>query len=201
MRSVNYLIAFLAFALCILLGWWLRSQWSSSSNQQSEINIAINTFQEVARLATVEMPIEEILSHEKYNSYDWDIFSGKMIYKASGKVVAGINLDDLNIEIDSTKRVIYFHRHPKPEILYVESDISYYDIQEGLFFSFESEDFNEVQRIGRDALLKAAKESNVSDLAEQKWEQVLSNFEPLLQALGWKVIDQSTISIPDQLKK
>ncbi len=195
MLKARNIVLLTTLVLAFFLGWYFRSNLFPGSSTKTDINLVMNTFKEVANLSTVEMPLSEILSHKKYYTYDWDIFSGKLIYKATGKVVAGIDVEELNLEIDSLTKTVYFNRNIEPKIHYVECDISYYDIQEGLFFSFESEDFNEVQKIGKETLSEAAQKSDILQIAEKRWEQILTQFENLLKASGWTMIHQSEIKI------
>lgn len=200
-RKGSYILILGLLVLSFLGGWWMNHSTSPTENTTTDIQITLSTMKQVAKMATVELNVSEILSHEKFIGYDWDIFKGKVIYKIKGNVVAGYNIDKLEFKVDSLNKIVYFTQDLEPEILFIESDISYYDIQEGLFFSFEKEDYNKVQNLGKEAILESAMSSDILSRAKERYEELFDTFVSNLKAAGWEVKIRPEIIMPKHLKE
>ncbi|HKK87799.1 MAG TPA: DUF4230 domain-containing protein [Saprospiraceae bacterium] len=187
MRNLKNLFFLILLLLVFALGWWGKARIDKTSKTEIEAEVAIGMLQNVLKLATVEQELSEVLTRRQFRSYDWDVFSGKMIYKLQGKVAAGYDLEGMNIRIDSLEKKVTISGMNAPELLYVEADIQFYDITEGLFFEFEEDDYNQIMRIGKQELIKAAKDNGILEQASKKGSEALNHLKEVLQTVGWEL--------------
>lgn len=187
MRNLKYLLFLVVLPLVFALGWWGKSRMDSAKSAEVEAEVALGMLQNVLKLATVEQELSEVLTRRQFRSYNWELFSGKMIYKLEGKVAAGYDLEGMNVQIDSLEKKVTISGMNTPQLLYVESDVQFYDISEGLFFEFGEDDYNEIMRIGKQELIRAAKENGILKQAEEQGAEAAEHLGQVLQAVGWEL--------------
>ena len=187
MRHLKYVFFFVVLLLAFVLGWWGKSELDRPPETEVKAEVAVGMLQNVLKLATVEQELSEVLTRRQFRSYDWEVFSGKMIYKLQGRVAAGYDLEGMTIGVDSLEKKLTISGLHAPELLYTEVDVQFYDISEGLFFEFGEEDYNQVMRIGKQELIKAAKENGILDQAGKQGEEALGHLRQVLEAIGWEL--------------
>lgn len=187
MRNLKYFFFLVLLLLVFVLGWWGKARMDKAPKTEIEAEVALGMLQNVLKLATVEQELSEVLTRRQFRSYDWDVFSGKMIYKLHGKVAAGYDLEGMDIRIDSLEKKVTISGMNAPELLYVDADIQFYDITEGLFFEFEEDDYNQIMRIGKQELIKAAKDNGILERAVKKGSEALNHLKEVLRAVGWEL--------------
>jgi len=155
------------------------------SSQDS--SILLERINKVYKMVLVEGEFTELLSHRDYYGYDLPGFRKKAIIKIQAKVLAGYNLDSLKIVVDETNKVLKLQKWPSPEILAIDSDISYYDIDNGWFNSFTPEELTKLTRDGKDLIRKKAEESTLLPTAEKQAIQMLEMIQLLAESSGYRV--------------
>lgn len=87
-------------------------------------------------------------------------------------------------DIDENNKRVKLTEFPKPEILSIETDYQYYNIEEQFFNLFSKEDLANIQREGKNQIKEAAIQSHLPITAAEQIEIVLKE---LLNAKGWKL--------------
>lgn len=176
------------------------NRWQTEQQSYSELSLILQGTQEVIKLATVEQEFTEIVSHEQFNYYNWNVLKGKLIFKVTGRVAAGYDIANGFMELDSANKLVILNIPKEASILYLESDVSYYDIQEGLFFEFDERDYTEIQKKAKSTIQKAALDSKVLRRAEDRMNHIISNLEKQLNHVGWKLKRRTSEYIPMPLR-
>ena len=151
-------------------------------------SVLLEKVKKVCKLVTVEGSFSELYSHEDYQYYDFYPFRKKALLKLKAKVTAGYDLEKITFETDEIAQTIYISNIPKPEILTVDTEISYYDISEGTFNSFSSKELTDLNKNARAFIIQKANESSLLKQAEQEGESMLELVKVVLEEAGWKVI-------------
>lgn len=152
-------------------------------------------------MTMVEQQISEVLTRRQFSGYNWDILSGKIIYKVEGKVAAGYDLEGIRIDMDSLNRRIIISGIQDPQLLYVESDVQFYDVREGLFFEFSENDYNELMDLAESELRRSAREGGILIRAQEQFSENLEQISLAVESLGWKLEIKETSRLPDHLLK
>lgn len=178
------LVAILLLALFIMRQFSLPNPEVKSETNSSVLLERIN---KVYKMVVIEGEFTELLSYKDYYGYDLPGFRKKAIIKVDAKVLVGYNLDSLRIEIDETNKVLKLQKWPEPEILAIDSDISYYDIDNGWFNSFTPEELTKLTKEGKELIRKKANESKLIPAARKQAQQMFDMITVLAESNGYTV--------------
>ncbi len=182
----------LLFALAIgiyIARWWYSND---APKRKEEAQILLEHTKNVSKLVTLEGYFSEIYSEE--DSKDYYLFSStkKILLKVKAKVSAGYDLSNMKVEADQTQKVLHISNIPEPTIIAVEPDISYYDIANGVFNQFTSEDYT---RLNKKAVETIRTQALNSDFMTTVKTQGIKNFDALrvlAQSMGWSIIFENS---------
>lgn len=191
----NYFPIFVGTLLTLLLILLITKQWLNfklETKTEQTATVLLEKINKVYKLVVVEGEFAEILSHHDYYGFDLPGFRKKAIIKIEAKVSVGYNLDSLRLQTDETNKVIRVQKWPEPEILSIDSDISYYDIDNGVFNSFTPQELTKITQEAKEAIRIKAKNSSLIPAARQQQQQMLDMIRMLAESSGWTVeIDPS----------
>jgi len=186
MKKIAFVIGLIAIVLLVFFGtryWYTKN--SITVEEESEILLErINT---VTKLITVEGEFSEIYDYKDYWKYDLSPFRKKALVRIKGKVSVGHNLNNLKIEAFPEQKLIIIKNVPRPEILSVDHQISYYDLTQGTFNSFTPKDYNKINENAKELIRKKAEESILMKTAEDQGIQLLEMIRFMTEQMGWKV--------------
>jgi len=111
-----------------------------------EPTLVLNKMRSVAKLVTVEGEFTNIMDYKDHRWFNAGPFTRKAIVKMNATVSVGYNLEDITMEAFPDEEKIVIGNIPAPEIIAIDSDLEYYDIQEGLFNSFGAEELTDLNR-------------------------------------------------------
>lgn len=156
--------------------------------------VLLESMREVAKVIAVEGNFSEIYSHEDYYSFDIVAFRKKALLRVEAKVSVGYNLENMQITADDTARKIIISNLPQPEILSVDHDIDYYDIQEGAFNSFTPKEFSDINARAKQFIEEKVKSdgSYLFNAAEKQKNRMLETLGILAQTAGYELIYEAS---------
>lgn len=136
-----------AFILGILLARWYFVRTKPVVTENS--TVLLERIKQVAKLVTVEGYFSEIYDYKDYYGYDLSFFRKKALLRVKAKVSVDYDLEKMKITALPDTRTIRINGIPPAEILSIEHDLDYYDLQEGLFNSFSPEDHSKLNANAR----------------------------------------------------
>jgi hypothetical protein len=74
---------------------------------------------------------------------------------------------------------------PPIELLSIEHDLDYYDVQEGMFNSFSTEDYNKLNSNAKEYIRKKAMESDLLKTAAEQKNLWLETIRFIAESAGW----------------
>jgi len=149
--------------------------------------VLLEKVQRVAKMITVEGYFSELYDHEDYYNYDISIFRKKAILKVRGKVSIGYDLEKMEFDVNPVKRELVIRYFPDPEVLSVDTDVSYFDIQEGLFNSFDEEDLTKLNSKAKELIRQKANQSDLMLQAEDQANDIRDLIIFIAEESGWTV--------------
>ncbi len=171
---------FLAFKLGSLLG-FPKTKTSESST------VLLEKIRTVCKLVTAEGEFSEIYSYKESYPIDWSWFTKKALIRVKAKVSVGYDLSKLNIEPDEKNHTIVISGLPSAEILSVDHDLDYYDVTEGLFASFSTEDYNKINAGAKEFIIAQVQKSSLMQVADKKRDELLDVIRYMVEQAGWNV--------------
>ena len=112
----------------------------------------------------------------------------------NAKAQVGYDLKKLKLTADNDRKRIVLNEFPAPEVLSIEPDIQFYDIKNGLFNSFSSNDLTELNQQAKNHIRDKIPESGLLDTARKEALQAVLLIEKIVETIGWK-LDYSALEL------
>lgn len=161
--------------------------WQPKTVTQSS-TVVLEKVNKVFKLVTVEAQLSEILEHEEFYGVNYWPFQKKALIRVQGKVLAGYDLESINMIIDEKSQTITIQKWPTPQILSIDHEMAYYDVSNGIFNQFSIDDYNDLQKVAKKKIEEAAKESGILETAEEQFNDVKTMMKEIVESSGWKMI-------------
>jgi len=146
----------------------------------------INEVRSLARLETIQYSVEKIITAEVRQEVFGPLFGDRLLFVAHGVVIAGIDLNNLEVSDLNLQEGVLMVRLPDAEIFItaVNNEKSYvYDRQTGLFTKGEQDLEMLVRQAAEEEIYQAALDDGILDQASVNAEAYLLK---MFGALGYK---------------
>lgn len=201
----SVLEAFLGLVLGAILMYWLFSLFRKKkskevTNQQS--TVLLDKIKSVCKLISVEGDFAEIYHYENTKGGLMNLLNSKkkalIIVKAKAHI--GYDLQKLELKADNKNKRIILTNFPEPEVLSIEPELQYYDVKNGLFNSFSSEDLTKVNQEAKDHIKQKIPESGLMQTARKEALQAVLLVEKIVETIGW-TLDYSSLEVTNKEKQ
>ena len=188
--TVKQLLFILIIGVIIMAGFWVYMKSRLFEVRKAEnTTIVLEKIKTVTKLISVEGQFSELYNYKESYEYDFfNLFSKKILLRVNAQVSVGYDFEKVNISIDSLNRTVTLNELPQPEILSIDHDLDYYDISEGTFNRFTTEEYNMINRKAKELIASKAKNTPLLATAEKQKSEYLTMMEMALQSAGWKLI-------------
>ena len=198
---MRYITGIILFLLAIVLGGWLSYQFLNNPGKEItnvESSVLLEKVEKVCKLVTVEGNFVELYDEENIRNFTiylplpstWS-FSKEATLEVRGKVLVGFDMENIKITADSTNKIIQLSNLPAPEILSIDHEVKYKDLEESFFNAFTPEDYTRLNRNAKEVLRKKAEESRLLEEAVQQGNQMLDVIRFMAEGFGWTLILES----------
>ena len=147
--------------------------------------ILLERIKKVAKLITVEGEFANVHQYKDPGSWNLSITTKKAIMRVKARVSVGYDMQKIKWEVDSVNKIIRIRDMPEPEILSIDHDVEYYDIQEGMFNSFSEEELTNINTVIKNRLRKEAENGPLMDKAREEGLESLEIIQILVEQAGW----------------
>ncbi|NNF33853.1 MAG: DUF4230 domain-containing protein [Saprospiraceae bacterium] len=194
MKKYKNIIIIIIFLLALATAWWMGFKSSMFQRYQEEnATVLLNRIEKVMKLIAVEGNISEVYDYKEYHSFDISPFRKKALVRVNAKVSAGYDFEKMTIDIDETNKIIRVTHFPEAEILSIDHDLDYYDISQGTFNRFTTEDYNMINSRAKEYVAEKAKDSDLLQAAEEQKQDLIDMINLLIQSGGWTLKVQEPI--------
>lgn len=158
--------------------------------------VLLEKVRNVCKLVMVEGEFAEIYNHQNNKSYLFKLFSSKKkaLLQVQAKVHIGYDLKKLEILSDNFNKTIILKKFPEPEVLFFESNLKIYDIENGVFNRFSPEEISNFQVDSKQFILDKIPESSLMESAQKEAKQAIEIMENIVSTIGWK-LDYSQLEL------
>ncbi len=166
-------------------------------NQQ----ILMERVKKVTKLITVEGEFSNI--HQYNDSYwsDVSFLRKKALIKVKARVSMGYDLKKAQFEVDAVNKVMRVRNLPEPEILSIDHDLQYYDIQEGMFNSFNEAELTSIGAVAKKKLRQEAMNGPLMEQAREEGIESLEIIKLLVEQAGWRFEVENNVIEPSPAPK
>ena len=190
------LIALILIA-CFGAGIWMANYWRNqkeASISRSQSTVLLEQVRKVCKLVTVEGTFTELYNDtniRKMTFYlplptSWN-FSKTALLEVKGKVLVGYDLEKIKITADSTNRVIRISNLPQPEILSIDHDVRFTNMDESFFNGFTKEDYTRLAQNAKAMLREKAVEQKLLEEAAAQGNQLFDVMKFMVEGAGWRL--------------
>lgn len=155
----------------------------------------VESIKKVFKIVCAEGQFNELYDFEETRNFLSFIPSTKkalVIVKA--KVLVGYDFEKCTWEINEAAKTITLLNFPEAELLAVESDYQYYNMENGLFNKFDKNDLTLMQHQGKKQIEAAALKSHLPKFAAQQMRTILAE---VLHSKNWALENADKIALPE----
>ena len=174
----------------------LYKQWKTKKATSAQSIILLDKIKRVCKFITVEGDFAEIYHYEDVKEKFLKLITSrkKALVVINAKAHVGFDLNKLKMDANQkTKQVVLTH-FPQPEVLSIETNINYYDKQDGMFNKFEASDLTELHTKAKAHIQDKSPESGLFNVARGEALEAIQLIESIVQTIGWK-LDYSALKI------
>lgn len=199
----GFVDAILGSILGAIVMYWLYGRFNRKKGKelvQHQSTIILDRIKRVCKLVSVEGDFAEIYNYENTKEGFLKMTSKKKaLVLINAKAQVGYDLKKVKLSADTSRKTIVLNEFPQPEVLSVESDIKFYDIKNGLFNSFDSEDLTELNQQANSHIRGKIPESGLMETAKKEALEAVLIIEKIVETIGWK-LDYSALELSHQEK-
>ncbi len=110
--------------------------------------------------------------------------SKKALVIAKAKVLVGFDFSKMKFSLDEDTKQMVIEHFPKPEILSIDTDYKFYDVDNGIFNKFNHEDYTNLLTDAKQAMNDKALSSDLPRIANNQVQMMMYQ---LAASMNWKV--------------
>lgn len=199
---MDFIFGLLLGALVVGVVFYLYRSYFVKNKTEEQSVVLLEKIRNVSKFITVESDFSEILHFSDAKNILLNLVSShkKAIVLANSKVMVGFDMKQMRIQPDPKNKRLSITHFPEPQVLSIQIDVEYYDVQNGLFNKFEAKDLTELNKKVKENIEKKIPESGILLSANEKAIETVRMIEQIVETFGWK-LSYTELQLPPQEKK
>ena len=191
MKRIAAIIAMLALALLVFF--ITREVYRPAASSESvSSTVLLERIRPVLKLITVEGDFSELYNYRNADApFDWmkrfQPFQKWAVLRVTGKASVGYDLEGLKLDFNDAERTVRLVSMGKPQLLSLEHDVDYFDLEAGTFTSFTAADHSRINAQAKDLIKQAVEQSGLYKSAEIRRDELLPVLRSMVENAGWKL--------------
>ncbi len=187
-NTKSIILVIVAILLAAAIGWYIGFKKNFGEPQVEETaTVMMEKMQKVFKFVAAEGQISEIYDYKDYQYYDISPLRKKILVRVNAKVLVGYDFEKASFRIDDANRTIYIDSIGPAELLAIDHDLDYYDIQEGTFNSFSEQELNDINTKAKKYAAAIVEGSDLFNKAEEQKEDLIDMLRVAAQSTGWRI--------------
>lgn len=189
MRSLRQWIWVAIAIAALFLAFWFggKIKWPQPKVSESSV-VLLEKIRTVCKLVTAQGEFAEIYEYKESFPFESPLFSKKALMRVRATVSVGYDLSEINMQPDEKSHTLVISNLPPAEIIAVEHDLDYYDLTEGLFNRFSTEDYNTMNANAKEFIVSQVHKSTLMEAADEKRDELLEVIRYMVEQAGWKML-------------
>jgi hypothetical protein len=193
---ITLILGLLAGGLIIYL--YLRNRTQRSIPVVSSQTV-LEKVERVFKIILVEGFFAEIYDYRQTQRFlEFIPVTKKALLIVNAKVMVGYDFKKVKLEIDESSNEIRIVEFPAPEILSIDPEVKYYNVEDNILNKFSTEDLTRIQQEAKSIILERAMQSDLPHIAQN---QVRTLLLELGELRNWKLSGVDKLLIPYEPKK
>ena len=195
---------FMGLILGAITMYWMFSIFRKKKSKElteHQSTVLLEKIKSVCKLISVEGDFAEIYKYENTKERFLSLVSSKKkaLIVINAKAQIGYDLQKIFMHADNEKKKIILTNFPEPEVISIEPELEFYDIQNGLFNTFTPNDLTSLNKEAKKHILEKIPESGLMDTAKREAVEAVLIIEKIVETIGWK-LDYTALKIPEKQK-
>ncbi|BAO75951.1 DUF4230 domain-containing protein [Winogradskyella sp. PG-2] len=174
----------------------IYKHWKTKQTTNAQSILLLDKIKSVCKFITVEGDFAEIYHYEDVKEKFLKLISSKKkaLVVINAKAHVGFDLSKVKMSSNSKSKTVTLSHFPQPEVLSIESNINYYDKQDGMFNKFEASDLTELSAKAKEHIMDKIPESGLYNVAKHEALEAIQLIENLVETIGW-TLDYTALKI------
>lgn len=195
---------FMGLILGAITMYWMFTLFRKKKSKElteHQSTVLLEKIKSVCKLISVEGDFAEIYKYENTKEHFMSLVSSKKkaLIVINAKAQIGYDLQKIFMHADNDKKKIILTNFPEPEVISIEPELEFYDIQNGLFNTFTPNDLTSLNKEAKKHILEKIPESGLMDTAKREAVEAVLLIEKIVETIGWK-LDYTALKIPEKQK-
>ena len=201
-RAVGFLVL---VGACLLVFFLTREAYRPDPPQeQVNATVLLERVRPVLKLVTVEGEFSELYDHRDSWTYNRLLaglpsFQKRAIVRVKARVSVGYDLNGLQLTADEAERTVTLIVPPEPEVLSVDHEVDYYDLDEGLFNHFSPQELTLIGAKAKQRVLDQVRISGLFNEARKQQADIMAVIRTLVEGAGWTFTVKGGTAVPARL--
>ena len=194
--------AIIMLALALLVFFITREVYRPAASSESvSSTVLLERIRPVLKLITVEGDFSELYNYRNAEApFDWlkqfQPFQKWAVLRVTGKASVGYDLEGLKLDFNDADHTVSLVSMGKPQLLSLEHDVDYFDLEAGTFTSFTAADHSRINTQAKDLMRKAVEQSGLYKSAEIRRDELLPVLRSLVESAGWTLKTPGMEEVP-----
>lgn len=165
--------------------YFLSSKFLGKSSTVKESSVLLERIEKVFKVVMAEGYFTEIYNYQHDKNF-WNLINDKKkaLVIAKAKVLVGYDFGKMHFHLNEDDRRMIIDFFPEPEILSMDTDYKFYDIEQGWLNRFQSDDYTSILNEAKQAMNEKALQSDLPRIATN---QVHLMMFQLAATMSWKI--------------
>jgi hypothetical protein len=189
-------IIFLAIGVAIGAGAiYFLLKGKSATKTKMEASIMLEKIEKVFKVVTAEGHFSEVFDYEQTSKTALIIPSTKKaLLIVNAKVLMGYDFKKCKWQIDADSKKVSILEFPAPEILSIEQDVKYYNMENGIFNKFDNADLTALQVEAKKKIVESVNQSTLPTVAQKQMKELLNY---LKEENKWQLLgEEKLLALP-----
>jgi len=175
--------------------YFLSGRNSKKNNTKLEATVLVERIEKVFKVVMAEGYFTEIYNYEN-DKIIWNLINDKKkaLIIAKAKVLVGYDFGKMKYHISEIEKKMIIDFFPEPEILSIDTDYKFYDIEQGWLNRFQSDDYTAILNEAKQTMNEKAMQSDLPRIATNQVQLMMFQ---LALTMNWKI----DMQLPESNKK
>ncbi len=195
----GFIEAVLGLILGAITMYWVYSFFRKRQNRETterQSTVLLERIKSVCKLISVEGDFAEIYKYENRRERFLSLVSStkKALIVINAKAHIGYDLQQIDLRADAANKKIILANFLQPQVLSIEPNLEFYDIQNGLFNAFKPNDLTALNQEAIQHIREKIPKSGLMDTARREALEAVLLMSKLVETIGWK-LDYSALEL------
>jgi hypothetical protein len=165
--------------------YFFGGRFKGRSNSVRESTVLLERIEKVFKVVMAEGYFTEIYNYQHDKNF-WNLINDKKkaLVIAKAKVLVGYDFAKMKFHISESDRKMVVDYFPEPEILSMDTDYKFYDIEQGWLNRFQSDDYTSILNEAKQAMNEKALQSDLPRIATNQVQLMMFQ---LASTMNWKI--------------